>query len=131
MPRGRKDISKDAVKFSKEYQPSGEAKSKGRKRKRLLKDLANALITGAKLEELKELSNRLGLDLDEDEFTLDISLTLKQVEKALESGDTPAFNSAMDRFIGKPTQTMEIEDKRERPIFNDTGFETDSEEDDD
>lgn len=40
MPRGRKDISKDGVKFSKENQPTPEAKSKGKRR---IKDIRHAL----------------------------------------------------------------------------------------
>lgn len=47
MPRGRKDISKDAKKFTKDYQPTPEAKSAGHKRLGRIKEALEFL--GAQL----------------------------------------------------------------------------------
>jgi len=106
MPR--KSIRNDGKKFSKEYQPSGEAKSKGKRKKRVLKDLAEALVSGEGLEKAKKTAAEVGLDLLDDEYSLEITMTLRQVEKALKKGDTSAFSAAMDRLRGKPKQISEI-----------------------
>ena len=93
--------------FSSENQPSPEAKSLGHKRKRALKDLAEALITGEGLEKAKRIADSVGVELGLDEFTLENVMTLRQIEKALAKGDTPAYNAAMDRLRGKAVQQTE------------------------
>ena len=55
--------------FSKENQPSGEAKSKGWKKKRELKDLANALITGDAKKNAAATAQLVGIDLSDQEYT--------------------------------------------------------------
>ena len=79
MPRGRKDIVKDSVPSSKDNQPSPKAKSEGHKRKKALKDLADALISGDRLEKCKVIANKVGIDLKDGEYTLDIAMTLRQI----------------------------------------------------
>ena len=106
MPRGRKDIVKDSVPFSKDNQPSPKAKSEGHKRKKALKDLADALISGDRLEKCKVIANKVGIDLKDGEYTLDIAMTLRQIEKAFDEGDTRAYQAAMDRLLGKPPQQI-------------------------
>ena len=104
----RKDIYKDAVMFSKEYQPSPEAKKEGWRRKRVLKDLATSLIGGGSLSKAKKMAEQIGVDLSDDEFSVDIVLTLRQIGKALKDGDTRAYSAAMDRMIGRPTQPVQL-----------------------
>ena len=94
--------------FSKENQPSGEAKSKGWKKKRELKDLANALITGDAKKNAAATAQLVGIDLSDQEYTIEVIMTLKQIEKALEVGDTKAYNAAMDRMQGKPKQSLDV-----------------------
>ena len=106
MPRGRKDIVKDSVPFSKDNQPSPKAKSEGHKRKKALKDLADALISGDRLEKCKLIAKKVGIDLKDGEYTLDIAMTLRQIEKAFDEGDTRAYQAAMDRLLGKPPQQI-------------------------
>ena len=106
MPRGRKDIVKDSVPFSKDNQPSPKSKSEGHKRKKALKDLADALISGDRLEKCKVIANKVGIDLKDGEYTLDIAMTLRQIEKAFDEGDTRAYQAAMDRLLGKPPQQI-------------------------
>lgn len=108
MAKFEKGVSgNNEAKFNSTNQPSGEAKSKGKQKKRLLKDLANALVSGERLNKCKAIAEKVGLDLITEEYTLEVAMTLKQIELALDDGDTKAFNSAMDRLIGKPTQKIE------------------------
>jgi len=123
MPRGRKDIVKDSVPFSKENQPSPKLKSEGHKRKRALKDLADALIMGERLDKCKAIAQKVGIDLKDSEYTLDIAMTLKQIEKAFDEGDTKAYLAAMDRLLGKPTQMVETNvSVKAPPIFDKNGL---------
>jgi|DEB0MinimDraft_10_1074344.scaffolds.fasta_scaffold29892_2 hypothetical protein len=123
MPRGRKDIVKDSVPFSKENQPSPKLKSEGHKRKRALKDLADALIMGERLDKCKAIAQKVGIDLKDSEYTLDIAMTLKQIEKAFDEGDTKAYLAAMDRLLGKPTQMVETSvSVKAPPIFDKNGL---------
>lgn len=100
-------------KFSSENQPSPEKKREGQKRKRLLTELGNTLITGDALEKAKETAQELGLDLDE----IDIKLhaTLVQLKLAIRSGDQRSYESAMKYIAKQAAQTIEIEDSREPP----------------
>lgn len=102
-----KKVSK-GTQFTSENQPSPEAKSNGKRKKRILRDLANAVVTGERLERAREIAEALGLDLEDDEFTFDIVLTMRQAEKALAKGDTSAYNAVMDRLIGKPKQAVDL-----------------------
>jgi len=107
----REDIHKDGEKtqFSKESQPTPEAKSEGWKKRRTLKELADALLNLKGIEKAKETAIAVGMDLSDDEFTLEIVMTLRQIEKALKKGDTPAYNAAMDRMVGKPLASIEVD----------------------
>ena len=109
--------------FSKENQPSPELKSQGHKRKRALKDLADALIMGERLDKCKAIAQKVGIDLKDSEYTLDIAMTLKQIEKAFDEGDTKAYLAAMDRLLGKPTQMVETSvSVKAPPIFDKNGL---------
>jgi len=44
------------------------------------------------------------LDFKAGEFTVQLALMLKQIEKAWKQGDTKAFVAVMDRLVGKPKQ---------------------------
>ena len=102
--------------FSKDKQPTPEAKSEGKRKKRILKDLANALISGESLTKCKEMASKVGIDLKDDEYTLDIAMTLKQIEIAIDAGDTRAYTAAMDRLIGKPNAFIEKTVRHAKPI---------------
>ena len=123
MPRGRKDIVKDSVPFSKQNQPAPKLKSEGHKRKRALKDLADALIMGERLDKCKVIAQKVGIDLKDSEYSLDIAMTLKQIEKAFDEGDTKAYIAAMDRLLGKATQMVETNvSVKAPPIFDNNGL---------
>ena len=92
--------------FTKDNQPSSEVKKAGHRKKKTLKDLADALISGERLDKCKVIANKVGIDLEDNEFTLDIAMTLKQIEKAFDEGDTRAYQAAMDRLMGKAPQQI-------------------------
>jgi cell division protein YceG involved in septum cleavage len=107
MPGGKGNIKgTEGNTFSKDNQPSAQAKSEGHKRKKALKDLADALISGERLEKCKVIAKKVGIDLNDGEYTLDIAMTLRQIEKAFDEGDTRAYQAAMDRLLGKPPQQI-------------------------
>lgn len=124
MPGGKGKINgSDGIKFSKEYQPSPKVKSEGHKRKRALKDLADALIKGERLDKCKAIAQKVGIDLKDSEYSLDIAMTLKQIEKAFDEGDTKAYIAAMDRLLGKATQMVETNvSVKAPPIFDNNGL---------
>jgi len=111
------DPSKVGNKFSTDNQPTAKQKSDGWKRKKALKDLADALISGERLDKCKVIANKVGIDLEDNEFTLDIAMTLKQIEKAFDEGDTRAYQAAMDRLMGKPNQHIEQKITEIKPII--------------
>lgn len=93
------------VKFSKDNQPSGEAKKAGKRRAKALKDVCSQLVTGKSKEALESLAKYLGLEVDE--IDIELALHLKQIQKALNEGDTKAYNSVMDRLKGRPKQEID------------------------
>lgn len=110
---GRDDIHKHGKdsQFSKENQPDPKLKSEGWQKRRELRELANALITGEALDKAKGTALRVGINLSDKEYTIEMILTLRQIEKALTKGDTRAYNAAMDRMVGKPIAIIDVEAK--------------------
>ena len=98
----------EETQFTKENQPTSEAKSAGRKRVRDLKQLAAMLLNGEGVDRAKLTAKQVGINLEDDEYTLEIVMTLRQVEKALKKGDTRAYNAAMDRMRGKAPANLDI-----------------------
>ena len=88
--------------FSKDNQPTPEQKSNGWKKKRMMENLATALIKGDALEKLKTEALEIGIDIDKVDF--ETALWLKQAHKAFKDNDTQAYNAAIDRLRGKPIQ---------------------------
>lgn len=89
--------------FTSEKQPSPDVKRAGHKRKKDLKELNHALIKDVKAKEINELAKKLGIDIPPEDLYLDVVMTMKQVEKAM-NGDTKAYLAVMDRMLGKPVQ---------------------------
>lgn len=99
----------NGVKFSKENQPSGEAKSAGKMKKKKGMELAKAVLDlsfkGMKNSELKKAAAEY-YGIDESEITVEMMLLFRQAEKAIQKADTHAFVALMDRAHGKPKQDM-------------------------
>jgi hypothetical protein len=115
VPGGKGKIKgTDGNTFSKDNQPSGESKSKGRIKKYLLRDIAQQLLTGDSKDAIQDLARYLGIDPDQ--IDIETAMHLKQMERALKEGDTKAYNAVMDRVKGKPVQAIEISEHQIKPI---------------
>lgn len=95
--------------FSKENQPDPALKKAGHQRKRMIKDVINALLDGKyKFADDSQIKKQLiaayGLEvLDKSAFEI---MTLQQVQKAILKGDTQAFSALLDRVDGRPVQAI-------------------------
>ena len=101
LKRGNKEKG-----FTKDNQPSGKAKSDGWKKKALLKEISNQILSGTSKNSLKNLAAFIGVDIEE--LDVETAMHLKQIEKALKDGDTRAYSAVMDRIKGKPLQAIEV-----------------------
>jgi len=101
-------------KFTKENQPDPKAKSRGWKKKMLLKEISEQIVTGDAVEDLKPLAQYLGIA--ENEIDVETLMHLSQINKAIKEQDTKAYNAVMDRLKGRPKQ--EIDHKNNGNDFN-------------
>lgn len=101
-------------KFSEENQPSPESKSKGWQNKRIIKKIAESVLSGDMKDVAEKIAKTFGLN--EDDLDLATLADLKQLEKAIIDGDTKAYTAFMDRLRGKPKQTQEITLPEKRDI---------------
>ncbi|MBL7961464.1 hypothetical protein JNL27_14615 [bacterium] len=101
-----KGIESSTNPFSKDRQPSPEAKSAGWLKKRTLKELLAMELSGTdKSAALVRsfVSKYLGVKESEvgNEITLEIAMHLRQIEKAIAKGDTRAYEVLNERAYGK------------------------------
>lgn len=95
----RKNIKDDAVKFSKDRQPSKEARIRGAKKtaetkakRRELSDLLNLVIKGEFGKEINQvLTEKLGMKAS----TIEEALHFVQIAKAIGKDDTQAYMALM------------------------------------
>ncbi len=94
-------------KYSKENQPSPEAKKAGWAKKRAGKLLSQFILEQG-YKGLKDSALRKGMaeyfNVPEDKITVEMMMTFRQIEKAITKADTEAFKAIMDRAHGKPVQ---------------------------
>lgn len=95
--------------FTKEDQPSGKAKSDGKKKAKftrsVLKEMLNMNYTFAEDSQLKkQLVQAFGPDV----LKLSVAemMSLMQMQKAMLKGDTAAYNAVMDQSLGRPAQSI-------------------------
>ena len=104
----------DGVPFSSDNQPSGELKSEGKRKARLLKDLL-AITVSKKIgtNEEKEWVRLAAkyFQIPEDEIDIQQLLHFRQIQRALTKSDTYAYTAVMDRAFGKPKQQTELTGK--------------------
>ena len=93
------------TRFTSDSQPSGEAKSRGKKKAKLIKDIATQIVKGGVKDALKPLANYLGLEIDQ--INLETVMHLKQMEKAIKNGDTNAYNAVMNRIAGRAKEFID------------------------
>lgn len=102
----------DATKFTSAKQPSGKNKSLGKRKKKFTTQVYKEILSmpyaftpdsQIKRQLIKAFGNQItGMNIGE-------VLGLQQIQKAILKGDTPAFNSLMDRAFGKPPQSIDID----------------------
>src|SRR5687768_6244353 len=98
--KGKGEITPaDGTRFTSDNQPSGEAKSLGKKKKRLLKDILELSFIGPSGGRLKKAASEY-LGIPQEEITVEMMMQFRMVEKAIKDSDTPAFNAIMDRAYG-------------------------------
>jgi hypothetical protein len=95
--------------FSSTRQPTPQAKSNGLLKKKTGVELARAILQlsfeGAKDSPLKKAASDY-FKISEQEITVEMMLMFRQAEKAVQKGDTRAFEAVMDRAFGKPKQDL-------------------------
>lgn len=113
--RGKNMIrSEDGKPFKKGEDQSrlSEAKKKGWAEKRLLKNLLN-IITDKKFNakqnsDWRQLASEF-FGIPAEEITVETMMEFRQFEKAINNGDTYAYNAIKDRVYGKPKQSLDID----------------------
>jgi len=89
-------------------QPSNEVKRQAQQRRRAIDRIVNQVVKGEAADKIKDFAIILGVELDD--ITVKTLMHLKQLEKAINDGDTKAYNAVLDRIDGKPVQRV-IEEK--------------------
>lgn len=97
--------------FSPTYQPTGKAKGEGRAKKRKGQELVQAILDmyfkGRDNQKLRKAAAEY-FDVPENDIAVETMMVFKQIERAIEKGDTNAFTAIMDRAFGKPAQPTEL-----------------------
>ena len=88
---------------------SVEARRKKKQRKLILKD-----ILELKLNEKVASKIAKAYGVDAKDITLEAAMDFMQVNKAIESKDTQAYNAVKDRVYGKPTQEIKQHNAHEQ-----------------
>jgi hypothetical protein len=99
------------VPFSKENQPSIEAKKEGWAKKKKAFELVQAVLDlsfkGKKGSAIKKMASDY-FGISEEDITMEVMLVFRQVEKAIQKSDTKAFTAIMDRAFGKPKERVDL-----------------------
>lgn len=95
--------------FSKENQPSPEAKSRGKKKAALLRNVAKQLVGPGLKSDLKPIANYLGIEIED--IDLELAMHMMQMKKALKENDTIAYNAVMNRILGKAKEDVTVTSK--------------------
>lgn len=104
--KGKSEITPaDGVRFTSDNQPSGEAKSLGKKKKKMLRDLLELAYQGPARGKARQLAATY-LGVDESELTVENMMHFKQIESAIKKGNTFAYVAVLDRVYGKPKQPL-------------------------
>ena len=93
-------------KFSKDYQPSGEAKSAGKRRAKTLREFLSMPLRKGKMAEeyeefLKECISVYGVS--KEDIDIRLFMEMRMTSMALK-GDVQAYKALLDRAIGKPRE---------------------------
>ena len=97
--------------FSSDYQPSGEAKSRGWRKSKLLKDILDMAWNGRSGAKLRATAAEY-LNIPEDQLTVEDLMNFRQIELAIKKQNTFAYTAVMDRAHGKPVQPVQEQGKK-------------------
>lgn len=110
----------DGVKFSKENQPTPQAKSDGWKRRSMFKKLLEMSISGdtTALQGLREsISDLTGIPESEvAKMDFGQALLSRQLEKAITEGDTNAAFRLLEFIYGPAKQSIEVTGQGGKPL---------------
>ncbi len=106
--------------FDSRPQPSGEAKSKGRQKKRFTRFVIGEMLNmkykftpeSFKQGVAKQLKEAFGTTLDE--MTIGELMTAQQIQKAILKGDQLSFQTLMNQAMGLPKQDLDIKSGGEK-----------------
>jgi hypothetical protein len=97
------------VKFTSENQPTGQAKSAGKQKKKFTREVLKEMLNMPyKFAEDSGLKKQLIAAFGKDVLDLPIGeiMSLMQMQKAVLKGDTAAYNSVIDQALGRPAQAI-------------------------
>ena len=96
--------------FTKDRQPSAEAKRAGWARKRQGAELARTVLElafkGLKDHPIKQQASQY-FGIPEKEISVEMMMHFAQARKAIEEGDTSAYDALMRRAYGSPKEVLE------------------------
>jgi hypothetical protein len=93
-------------KFSKDYQPTPQAKSMGAIRRYSLRDMLRVVPDNSFDGSTKDYATLVSkfLKIPRESVDLETIMFFRQIEKAILAGDTKAFRAMAEYSIGKPRQ---------------------------
>jgi len=98
--------------YSKDYQPPPENKSAGKRKRRMLRELLD-IVTNKKFNDKQKSEwHKLAaayFGVPENEVTVELMMDFRQLEKAINTGATDAYNAVKDRVYGKPKQSIDLD----------------------
>jgi hypothetical protein len=111
-------------KFTSEYQPTPEAKSLGIRKKRALKEILE-ISTSRQFKGSSERYREMAaeyLEIEPEEVDVKMIMYFRQIQKAIQKGDTEAFKAVMDRVYGRPkaeeSETQITTEEGTRSVFD-------------
>jgi cytolysin (calcineurin-like family phosphatase) len=96
-----------ATQFSSTNQPSGKAKSEGKKKAKLLKEIAAMPVTDTLYSKIKKVADMMGLT--QEDVNIELAMHLKQMQNAIDEGDVRSYTALFDRLKGKPKQDISVD----------------------
>lgn len=117
----RETVLRELPLWSSTNQPSPEAKSRGAKKKRALRDLMQ-ICTGSTFNDAQKVSFQknaaLYFGIPESKITIEMMMDFRQIEKAIMKADTYAYNSLKEWAYGSPKQLIQnqLVDENGNPV---------------
>ena len=95
------------TRFSSDNQPSSEAKKQGKKKAKLLKEIAAMPVTNKLYAKIKAVADILGLV--QDDIDIEMAMHIRQMQNAIDDGDVRSYTALFDRLKGKPKQDISVD----------------------